>query len=123
MANDRGKIFMQAKDVIIKHKLFLIEDVVAFLPISKPTFYDYFKLGSNEFNELKDLIDTNKTEVKASMLSKWYKSDNATLQMGLMKLVCTPEERKKLSMTYNETEMKVTEYDGFLNEVKPPAED
>lgn len=42
MAYDREKIFQQAKEVIVKHKLFFVEDIVAFLPCAKPTFYDFF---------------------------------------------------------------------------------
>ena len=102
MAYDRGKIFEQSKDLILKHKLFFIEDIVALLPISKPTFYDYFPIDSNELNELKGLLDNVKTELKVSMRSKWYKSETPALQMALMKLICTPEELKKLSMNYSE---------------------
>jgi hypothetical protein len=102
MAYDRKKIFEQAKEVIVKHKLFFIEDIVAFLPISKPTFYDYFNPDSNELNELKGLLETNRTELKVSMRSKWYKSNAPALQMALMKLIATPEELKKLSMQYND---------------------
>ena len=42
--------------------------------------------------------------------------------MALMKIICTDDERKRLSMTHIESSVKV-EYDGFLNEVKPPVED
>lgn len=122
MQYDKQKIFEQAKDAINKNKLFFIEDIVAFLPISKPTFYDYFKVDSNEFNELKEMLDNNRIEVKSSMRKKWYDSENATLQMALMKIICTDDERKRLSMTHIESSVKV-EYDGFLNEVKPPVED
>ena len=104
MAYDRNKIFEQAKEVIVKHKLFFIEDIVAFLPISKPTFYDYFPINSDEINELKELLDTNKIEIKTSMRSKWYKSDNPTLQLALMKLISTEEELRKLSMQHNKIE-------------------
>ena len=102
MAYDRTKIFDQAKDVIVKHNLFFIEDIVAFLPCSKPTFYEFFPVDSNEFNELKDLLETNRTELKVSMRSKWYESNAPALQMALMKLIATPEELKKLSVNYNE---------------------
>ena len=102
MAYDRKKIFEQAKEVIVKHKLFFVEDIVAFLPISKPTFYDFFNPESNELNELKGLLETNRTELKVSMRSKWYKSNAPALQMALMKLIATPEELKKLSMQYND---------------------
>ena len=102
MAYDRKKIFEQAKEVIVKHKLFFIEDIVAFLPCSKPTFYDFFNPDSNELNELKELLNQNRTELKVSMRSKWYKSNAPALQMALMKLIATPEELKKLSMQYND---------------------
>ena len=102
MAYDRNKIFEQAKEVIVKHKLFFVEDIVAFLPISKKTFYEFFPLESNESNELKELLEQNRTELKVSMRSKWYKSNAPALQMALMKLICTDEERKKLAMQYSE---------------------
>ena len=104
MAYDKSKIFEQAKEVIVKHKLFFIEDIVAFLPISKPTFYDYFKIDSNEFNELKDLLETNRVTLKVSMRSKWYTSNSPALQMALMKIIATPDELKKLSMQFIESE-------------------
>ena len=102
MAYDRKKIFEQAKEMIVKHKLFFVEDIVAFLPCSKPTFYDFFPPDSNELNDLKELLEQNRTELKVSMRSKWYKSNAPALQMALMKLICTDEERKKLAMQYSE---------------------
>ena len=108
MAYDRNKIFEQAKEVIVKHKLFFVEDIVAFLPISKKTFYEFFPLESNESNELKELLEQNRTELKVSMRSKWYKSNAPTLQMALMKLIATPEELRKLSMQHSEIENNMT---------------
>ena len=102
MAYDKQKIFDQAKEMIVKHKLFFIEDIVAFLPISKKTFYEYYPIDSNESNELKGMLETNRVELKVSMRSKWYKSNAPALQMALMKLIATPEELKKLSMQYTD---------------------
>jgi hypothetical protein len=104
MAYDRVKIFEQAKEVIVKHKLFFIEDIVAFLPIAKKTFYEYFPVDSNESNELKELLETNRVSLKVSMRSKWYTSNAPALQMALMKLIATPEELRKLSMTHTAVE-------------------
>jgi hypothetical protein len=104
MAYDKNKIFEQAKEVIVKHKLFFIEDIVAFLPCAKPTFYDFFPPDSNELNELKALLETNRTTLKVSMRSKWYTSNAPALQMALMKLIATPEELRKLSMQFIESE-------------------
>jgi hypothetical protein len=102
MAYDRKKIFEQAKEMIVKHKLFFIEDIVAFLPCGKTAFYEFFAPDTNEMNELKELLNQNRTELKVSMRSKWYKSNAPALQMALMKLIATPEELKKLSMQYND---------------------
>jgi hypothetical protein len=108
MAYDKAKIFQQSKDAIIKNKLFFIEDIVSFLPISKKTFYEYFPLESNESNELKEMLEKERVEVKVSMRSKWYKSNAPALQMALMKLISTPEELRKLSMTVVEEKSEVS---------------
>lgn len=120
MAYDRVKIFEQAKEMIVKHKLFFVEDIVSFLPISKTTFYEYFTPDSNETNILKELLEQQRVTLKVGMRSKWYKSDNPTLQVSLMKLICTDDERKKLSMHQAEevhqddkiTEIKITRVNG-----------
>lgn len=101
---DRKKIFEQAKEQIVSKRLIFVEEVVAFIGISKPTFYDFFRVDSNEFNELRELIETNKISLKTSMRKKWYDSDNATLQMGLMKLIASHEEHKRLSQTFVDSE-------------------
>jgi hypothetical protein len=108
MAYDKKKIFEQAKEVIVKHKLFFIEDIVAFLPCDKTTFYRFFEPESNEYNELKGLLETNRTTLKVSMRSKWYTSNAPALQMALMKLIASPEELRKLSMQFIESENKNT---------------
>ena len=78
------------------------------------TFYSgisrahYFELKLNESDHIKKAIDDNKNRTKQSMLSKWYKSENATLQMGLMKLISTEEELKKLAMQYSENKNEDT---------------
>ena len=104
MAYDKEKIFQQAKEMIVKHKLFFVDDIVAFLPCNKTTFYDFFPIESNQSNELKELLNLNRVELKVSMRSKWYKSNAPALQMALMKLIATPEELRKLSMQFVESE-------------------
>jgi len=104
MAYDRNKVFEQAKEVIVKHKLFFVDDIVAFLPCSKQTFYDFYPVNSDKLDELKGLLETNRTTLKVSMRSKWYTSNAPALQMALMKLIATPEELRKLSMQYVESD-------------------
>ena len=104
MAYDRKKIFEQAKEMIVKHKLFFVDDIVAFLPCSKSSFYEFYPDGSDELDELKELLNVNRTTLKVSMRSKWYTSNAPALQMALMKLIATPEELKKLSMQFVESD-------------------
>jgi hypothetical protein len=96
MAYKTEELEKKSLEAIDKHKLFFIEDVVAFLPCDKTTFYNH-KL--HEFNSIKDALEKNKVEIKTSMRSKWYKSDNPTLQMGLYKLIGTSEEAERLGTT------------------------
>ena len=105
MAYNKQEIFKKAKEVTVKNKLFFIEDIVSFLPCDKTSFYRFFPVDCNEYNELKELLEQNRTELKVSMRSKWFKSNAPALQMALMKLICTDDERKKLAMTYTETDI------------------
>ena len=99
MAYKYKKLEKQAVKAIEKYKLFFIDDVVCYLPCCKTTFY-HLKL--NESDSIKEALTNEKTQLKVSMRRKWYLSNNATLQMGLMKLISTDKELKKLAMQYTE---------------------
>lgn len=99
MEYDRVKILEQAKEAIVKHKLFFIDDIVAYLPISRGTFYNW---GFDKLDDLKELLTQNRVELKVSMRSKWYKSNSPALQMALMKLIASDEELRKLAMNYQD---------------------
>lgn len=101
MAYDKLELFNQAKKVTEENNLFFVDDIIAYLPCSKSTFYEFYPDGSDELDELKGILETNRVTLKVGMRKKWNDSDNATLQLSLMKLICTDEERKKLSMTHN----------------------
>jgi hypothetical protein len=102
MAFDRDKLYQQAQTAITENNLFFIEDVVAFIPCSKPTFYEHFPIDSNELNNLKDLLEKNKIRTKAAIRAKLYKSPKASELLALYRLICTPEERKMLNQNYIE---------------------
>lgn len=102
MAYNRSKIYEDAKDIIVKKKLFFIEDVITLLPISKPTFYEFFELHSNELNTIKELLDINKIDVKNGLRNKWYNGNNPLTQMALYKLIGTEEEYHRIASTKTE---------------------
>jgi len=102
------RTFEQYEEEIIK----AIKDKNIFTGNMIFTFYSgisrahYFVLKLNESDHIKNALDDNKNRTKHSMLSRWYKSENPTLQMGLMKLISTDEELKKLSMQYTDVTTK-----------------
>jgi len=100
MAYNPKDLEKKAIEAIEKNKLFFIDDVIAYLPCSRATFYN---LELEKLDTIKDALTKVKTEIKVSMRSKWYKSENPTLQMGLMKLIASPEELKQLAMTHVES--------------------
>ena len=92
----------KATEAIKKNKLIFVEDICAMIGIAKSTYYEHFREGSNDSNELTSLLDENKISLKVALRKKWFDSDNATTQMALYKLCSTSEEHKKLQQNYTE---------------------
>lgn len=88
----------QSVAAINKHGLIFIADIIAYLPCAHSTFYEK---NLEKSDAIKKALTEVKTKLKVSMRSKWYKSDAPALQMGLMKLLSTDDEIKKLSMNTN----------------------
>ena len=89
MPYDTKVLKQKAIEAIKKNKLIFIEDVCAMIGIAKSTYYDHFKEGSDDSNELNTILNENKISLKVSLRKKWFDSDNATLQMALYKLCST----------------------------------
>lgn len=92
----------KATEAIKKNKLIFVEDICAMIGISKSTFYEHFPVNQNDSNELSDLLEENKINLKVAMRKKWFDNDNATLQMALYKLCSTDTEHKKLQQNYTD---------------------
>lgn len=99
MAYNTKDLLKKALAAIEKNKLFFIEDVAAFLPCARSTFYEHFSDKSDDRKKIDELLERNRIEVKSSLRSKWYKSDAPALQLGLYKLICNTDERNALSMS------------------------
>jgi len=110
MAYNKEQIFESAKEIAVTNNCLFIEELVSYLPISKATFYLFFPDGSDELDEIKGLVNTNKEQKKSAMYRKWFESDNATLQISLMKLISTEEQAHRL----NGSSTKV-EHSGSVN--------
>lgn len=100
MAYNKEHIFEQAIKIIEKDEdVCFVADILTELPISKPTFYDYFKVDSNELNTIKEKLEANRTNLKRRLRRLWYKSNSATTQVALYKLLSinTPDEARALN--------------------------
>ena len=98
MAYKKEELHNKTMDLIRRNKHFFIEDVVKYLGIAKPTFYKHFPLESNEMNAIKEALEKNKIDIKTSIRSKLYESSSPTSLLALYKLVCSDDERKRLSI-------------------------
>lgn len=108
MAYDKDNLYEQARKAIIDNELFFIEDIVAFIPCSKPTFYEHFPIDSNELNSLKELLEQNKITVKSAIRKKLFKSEKAAELLALYRLICTKEEHQLLNQQYIENKTSVS---------------
>lgn len=114
---EKDKLFEQALKIVKDKRLIFIDEIVAYLPISRETFYTYWPLGSDNLDKIKRVINDNKIEIKQGLREKWYESDNATLQMALYKLTAREEERKKLAMSYVDNTTKGEKINGIQVEI------
>ena len=83
-------------EVIKQYNILDIKQIFAFYKgCCRSTFYNQ---ELHKLDTIKNAIDDNKVVTAHSLKSKWAKSDNATLQLALFKLICSDEERDALSM-------------------------
>ena len=103
MAFDKNELLALALEAIEKHQLVFVDEVCTFLPCSRATFYNH---ELDKLDTIKDALNNVRTSMKSQLRNKWRESENATLQIGLMKLIASDEERKRLSTGYMETVQK-----------------
>jgi hypothetical protein len=113
MAYNRDEIYQQAQAAIRDHNLFFIEDVVAFLPICRATFYNLFAEDLDKLDTLKKMLEANKIRTKASIRNKLYKGKGGDL-IALYKMICTEDERRALSMSYIDARHEMPNHNGQL---------
>lgn len=99
MAYSRKRLYEQSMQVIEERNLFFIEDLVAFLPCDRATFYRKFPQGCDECDSIKRALETNKVRTKSAIRHRLFNMDNPTAQIALYRMIATPEERDAISTT------------------------
>ena len=85
--------------IIEERNLFFIEDLVAFLPCDRATFYRKFPQGCDECDNIKSALESNKVRTKSAIRHRVFNMDNPTAQIALYRMIATPEERDAISTT------------------------
>ena len=75
--------------------ILFITDLVAFLPISRATFYNY---GLDKLDILKEEIDNNRIRTKQALRAKWANSKSPALQIALYRMIATKEEKEAIAL-------------------------
>ena len=94
MAYNKDKLIKEALKAIDKEGLVFFSDVVCFLPITESGAY---KKKLHEVEAIKQALYKNKQNKKRGLRTKWEDSENATLQMGLYKLLANEDELERLN--------------------------
>lgn len=95
--------YERSMEEIQKGDVIFIEDLVILIGISKPTFYTYIPVGSDEFNDVKIAIEKNKISIKSKLRKRWFSEPHPTTDAMLYKIVANTEERMALSTQFIET--------------------
>lgn len=95
MAYKKSEMITQCINAIQEHDLVFIEEIISFVPFSKPTFYAH---GLNEVDSIKKELEDRKVEIKAGMRKEWRKSTNATLQIALYRMLANQHEYERLTL-------------------------
>lgn len=64
---------------------------------SSYTFYRYFPTGSDDYNEIVEALEANRTNMKLKIRDRLYSINQAAGLIALYKLIGTEEERTALS--------------------------
>lgn len=84
-------------------------DVWVALGCAASTFYKWYPVDSDDYNEIADALEENKTALKRKIREKLIENKNPYALITLYRLLGTPEERAALATRHqeeNKTESK-----------------
>jgi hypothetical protein len=105
MAYDREDVIMQALRVIDDEQITRVTDLVAYLPISRATFYNW---ELDKLDVFQEKVNEIKISLKNKMKRKWIEGDNPALQIAAFKLIAEDDEVDKVTLTKVKNETNLT---------------
>ena len=98
VAYDKEMLYKKALEIVKSdNQIVFMYDIIVGLGISTSTFYAYFPDNSEQSNDLKQHLIDNRGFQKKKLRSKWYDSENATLNLCVYKLLADDDELKRLN--------------------------
>lgn len=98
---DKKKKIEEARKLIKADKdVLFLDDVISSLGMSRPTFYNLFPKGSEEYDELWQLVCENRAKTKKFIRTKLKNNGSATDLILLYKMICTDDERRCVTQTH-----------------------
>lgn len=95
MAYDEQELEKLSLKVIKKHGLIKIQEIVAYLPCSRATFYN---IGLDRLDTIKKAIYEERIKRKVKLRAKWEEDKAApVLQLAAYKLMADEDELNRLS--------------------------
>ena len=92
-------------EAIQKHPIFCFNDIfVYYTACVRSTAYEH---NLDKSDNIKEAIYKNRRKGVTSLKAKWLKSENATLQLAAMRLICDADEHRALNQNY--TNIRVDE--------------
>ena len=92
-------------EAIKKYPIFSFKDIfIYYEECKRATAYNH---NLDKLDSIKEAIYKNRRKGVTSLLTKWLKSENATLQLAAMRMICDPEEHRALNQNY--TNIRVDE--------------
>lgn len=98
MSEINNKHELEIIKTIIDKRIMRFDHIFSFYKgCSRATAYNH---GLDKLDSIKETLEQNRCSGVNYLLQKWIDSDNPTLQIAAMRLICTPEEHKKLNQSY-----------------------
>ena len=86
--------------IIDKNPIYTFQDIfIYYKGCSRATGYNHHL---DTLDSIKEAIYSNRRNGATSLLSKWIDSENATLQLAAFKIICDPDEHKRLQQNYTD---------------------
>lgn len=91
---------LEILEIIVKHKLMRFKHV--FGQYQRMSEGQAFRLGLDSLPSIIDLLERHRAEGVNYLLKRWITSENSTLQIAAMRMICSKEEHRLLNQHYQE---------------------